>query len=366
MEHCIRSVLGPFLVGRTASRKYCALAAVMLAALLGLVPIASGMMAARAEAASTLDQVRETGDLRCGIIADLPGQSILNSEGVWTGFFVDFCKAVAAATLGNPDYVQFVRLTFVNRLEAMRRELVDVAMTGTTWTIGREHEFDVDFPVVLFYDGQGFLTTKGQQVGSLQDLAGQTVCVPLISTSETHLYDFRRGSGIGFEIRSLAYERINPGLFATSGCDFLSTDRIALATDITVLQDQSDYRVLPFVISREPLAPMIRAGDRLWRRIIRSVVQATILAEEKGITQANVAERRRLGDAETRRMLGAEGEVHEALGLSRDWAFQVIRAVGNYGEIYARHLGPGTVVNLERGPNRLWTNGGLHYAVPFQ
>lgn len=333
---------------------------------LGVWMCAAGAGLGRADDGATLANVQAEGDLRCGIIPDLPGQSILTAEGAWTGFFVDFCKAVAAAILESPDYVNYVTLTFINRMEAVDHGLVDVAMTGTTWTIGREAAHAVDFPVVYFYDGQGFMTTKRQNIGALTDLAGKTVCVPLVSTSEVHLHDFRRSSGIPFEISALAYERVNPGIFATSQCDLLSVDRIALATDLTVLRNRADYTLLPFVISREPLAPMIRTGDRSWRRIVRSVVQATILAEEKGVTQQNVGQMRTTGDVETRRLLGAEGDVAAALGLAPDWAFRVIQAVGNYGEIYARHLGPDTPVQLDRGLNRLWSQGGLHYALPFQ
>jgi general L-amino acid transport system substrate-binding protein len=331
-------------------------AAAVLAALLSLSPV-------WALASPTLERVKAAGDLRCGVFPDDPGRSAIGKDGQWAGFYVDFCRAVAAAVLGNPKYVQFVEVNSNTRFSSLVEAKTDVVMYSSTWTMGRESTYQIDFPAIYLFDGQGFMVRKASGIKTLSDLDGKSICVTENTTTHANLMGL------------IAYRKLKANVVFSNGdsffrgsCDVYTADRMNLATNRANRSENPDgYVILPETISREPIGPMVRNDDPAWSRIVRAVVHALILAEEKGITAANVDEKRSVKqDAETDNLLGQTGKIGETLGLSADWAYQAIKAVGNYGEIYGRHFGPGTPIGVERGLNNLWSHGGVLFAPPFR
>jgi len=338
-----------------------ALTAVLLGGLLG---IGLGTPPVLAAARPTLDAVRASKDLRCGVFPDDPGRSAIGPSGRWEGFYVDFCRAVAAAVLGNPDYVQFVEVGAKTRFTALMERKVDVVMFSTTWTIGREAKFKVEFPAVYLFDGQGFLVRKLSGIKSLDDLRGKSVCVTENTTTQKTLEDL----DIARDLR-LRIVYSNGDNFFRGACDAYTADRMNLATNRANRSDNPDlYTLLPETVSREPIGPMVRDDDPEWSRIVRAVVHALILAEELGVTAGTVdAARDAHRGAETDTLLGS-GDPHFAdhLRLDKDWAVRALRAVGNYGEIFDRNFGPTTPIGMDRGLNRPWSQGGVLYAPQFK
>ncbi len=317
----------------------------------------------RAPAArSTLDLVRANKGLRCGVYPDDPGRSAINADGNWDGFYVQFCRAVAAAVLGDPDFVQYVEVRSATRFSALNDRKADVVMYGTTRTLGRELDYKVLFPAIYLFDGQGFLVRAQSGIKTLDDLKGKTICVSSNTTSAATLATLIRR-------RRLDAKTIdaNGDSFFRGGCDAYSADRINLAINrANRSDDPAQYVILPDVVSREPIGPMVRDDDVAWARIVGYVVDALILAEEKGLTRDNLDTTEHGDDGgEVDDLLGRSGHLGEGLGLDKAWAYRAIKAVGNYGEIYDRYFGPKTPIGVERGLNRLWSNGGLLYAPPF-
>ena len=317
-------------------------------------------------ASSTLDAVKQRGRLICGINVGLAGFSVPDDKGVWRGFEVDFCRAVGAAVLGDPDRVTYKPLTGKTRFPALQSGEVDLLARITTWTFKRDVNLGFDFVGITFYDGQGFLIHRDLGVKSARELDGASVCIQTGTTTELNLADFFRANNMTFKsvvVEDAAEARQN---YAANRCDVYTTDRSGLAAQRSVLENPGDHVILPEIVSKEPFGLVVRHGDNVWGDIVRWVRNALVVAEELGVTRANVDSMKTSRNPEIRRLLGQEGDFGGALGLSRGWAYNAIEGVGNYGEIYDRHIGPKTAIGLARGLNRLWTRGGILYAPPFR
>ena len=318
-----------------------------------------------ASAGVTLDAIKSRGTLLCGVSTGLAGFSNPDSAGKWTGLDVDVCKAVAAAVLGDANKVQFTPLTAQQRFTALQSGEVDILSRNTTWTLTRDTSLGLNFAGVTFYDGQGFMVPKGLGVTSALELDGAAVCVQPGTTTELNLSDFFRANGMSFEpvvIESL--DEVNAAYFA-GRCDVYTTDASGLASiRSSVAPNPADHLILPEIISKEPLGPVVRHGDDEWLDVVKWTIYALIEAEEKGITSANVDSKLNSTDPTVQRLLGTNAGMGAALGLPEEWAYNAISQVGNYGEIFDRNVGPSTSLRLERGVNDLWTRGGLMYAMP--
>jgi general L-amino acid transport system substrate-binding protein len=311
--------------------------------------------------------VQGRGELICGINGGLPGFSFLDqASGENTGFDADFCRAVAAAVLGDPEAVEFRATTADQRSTALQSGEIDVLIRNTTWTVSRDTSWGL-FAPTTFYDGQGMMVREADDITSLEDLEGATICVQSGTTTELNLADQMRVLGVEFTPSVFDNIEQTYSTYDEGNCDAVTSDRSQLVSQRTIMTDPAEHVILEVVMSKEPLGPVVPLGDDAWFNIVKWVVFATIEAEEQGITSDNVEEMRDTSENPVvRRLLGAEGELGIGLGLQNDWVVDVILAVGNYGEIYDRNLGPGTDFDLERGPNNLWTEGGLLYAPPYR
>ncbi len=321
-----------------------------------------------AEASPTLEAVKKNGFVRCGVNGGgLPGFATVDDQGNWSGFDVDYCKAVAAAIFGDISKVKYVPLSAKERFTALQSGEIDVLIRNTTWTLTRDTALGLDFVGVNYYDGQGFMVSKSLGVKSALELDGASVCVQTGTTTERNLADYFRKHNMKYE--PVVFENANEAIaaFQAGRCDVFTTDRSGLYAERTRFDNPDDWVILPEVISKEPLGPVVRHGDNEWGDIVRWVFYATIEAEEYGVTSENVDEmREKSTDPTVRRLLGVEDEFGKYLGLPQDWAYQVIKQVGNYGEIFERNLGKDTPLKIDRGINDLWTRGGLQYAMPFR
>ena len=336
--------------------------------LFSLALVLLGLSVAGTSYAGTLDDVRAKGHVQCGINTGLVGFAFADDAGNWQGFDVAICKAVAAAVFGDASKVKYTNLTGRTRFEALKSGEVDLLSRNTTWTYSRDVDLKLTFVGINYYDGQGFIVPVALGVTSATQLDGASVCIQTGTTTELNLADFFRANNLSYEpvtIETNAEARQN---YLAGRCDVYTTDRSGLAATRASLDDPENHVVLPEIISKEPLGPLVRHGDDEWGDIVRWVLNAIIIAEEKGVTQANVAEMASTTqkDAELNRMFGTEGEYGAMLDLSADFVVDVIAAVGNYGEIFDTYLGPSTDIKLERGLNALWTDGGLLYAPPFR
>ncbi|OUD09388.1 amino acid ABC transporter substrate-binding protein [Marivivens niveibacter] len=333
---------------------------------LGALTVA-GLAAAGASAA-TLDDVKARGSLNCGVSSGLTGFSQPDANGVWQGFDVAVCRALAAAVLGDPTAVEFVPLTTQVRFTALASGEIDILARNTTWTFSRDTDLKLDFIGVNYYDGQGFMVPKELGVTSAKDLDGATVCIQTGTTTELNLADFFRTNNISYEPIPIETNAEAQQQYLAGACDVFTTDASGLASTRASFENPSDHVILPEIISKEPLGPAVRHGDNDWADIARWTLNALIAAEELGVTSANVAE---LGAAptsnpEVNRLLGTEGELGAMIGLDADWAARAIAAGGNYGELFEKNIGVNTPIGLARGLNAQWTEGGLIYAPPFR
>jgi len=317
---------------------------------------------AQAPAGPTLAAVRARGVLECSASLGTTGFGTYDKQGVFQGMDADNCRAIAAAVLGEPK-VRFNALSTPQRLTALQTGQVDVVLQTLTWTQSREAANGLEFPMIYFYDGQSFLTRKSTNAKSGKDLAGAAICTTQGSTSELNLADWSRSTGT--PIRPVVFERNVDGLAAYEAgrCDAYSTDASQLAANRTALRNPDEHMVLPDRISKEPLGPAVRKGDEQWLDIVKWTLYALLTAEELGVTQANLDEMLKSPNPAVQRLLGVSGDFGKLMGLDNRWAYNAIKAVGNYGEIYARHFGP---IGLPRGPNAPWTQGGLMYAPPIR
>jgi general L-amino acid transport system substrate-binding protein len=324
------------------------------------------VLSAGAASAQIVDEIRNRGELRCGANSGLVGFAAPDEQGQWTGFDVDYCRALAAAVLGDPNAVEFIPTTGVTRFEALSSGEVDVLARNTTWTFTRDVDLNFTFTGVNYYDGQGFMVPSELGVTSAMELDGATVCIQTGTTTELNLADFFRANGMDYEPVPVETNAEGQVQYLAGACDTYTTDISGLAAQRATFDDPQAHVILPEVISKEPLGPLVRHGDDAWADINRWVLFALMAAEEKEVTQENVRELAESGDTgspDINRMLGLEGEFGAMFGLENDWAVQAIEAAGNYGEIFERHLAP---LGLERGMNGLWTDGGLHYPMPFR
>ncbi len=313
--------------------------------------------------ADTLEEVKRHGDIRCGVFPDDPGRSAIDQNGDWQGFYVDFCRATAAAIFGNPNRVQYVEVDATTRFTTLQQRQTDVVMYSTTWTLGRENRYRVAFPAIYLFDGQGIMVRANSDIEQLADLQGKTLCVTENTSTHQNLVDVLARHKIDAQIQFS-----NGDSFFRGHCDAYSADRMNLATNrANRAENPESYRILPENLSREPIGPMVRNDDPRWERVIRAVVHGLILADEKRITRANVDTlREHSQDPEILNLLGRRGSFGTRLGLEDDWAYRMLASVGSYGEIYQRHYGPGTPINVEPGLNQPWSRGGLLYAPLFR
>ncbi len=333
---------------------------------LGAITIAG--LSAVAASASTLDDVKARGTLNCGVVTGLAGFGAPNANGEWEGFDVSICRAVAAAVLGDPTAVEFVPTTGQTRFTALASGEIDLLARNTTWTFSRDTDLKFDFIGVNYYDGQGFLAPKALGVTSAKDLDGATVCIQTGTTTELNLADFFRSNNISYEPVPIETNAEGQQQYLAGACDVYTTDASGLAATRATFENPGDHVLLPEIISKEPLGPLVRHGDNEWGDIARWTLNALISAEELGITSTNIAELSAAptNNPEINRILGTEGELGAMIGLSNDWAKNAIMAGGNYGEIFEKNIGENTPIGLARGLNAQWTDGGLLYSPPFR
>jgi general L-amino acid transport system substrate-binding protein len=328
--------------------------------------VAAGALAGIASA-DTLADVKARGELICGTNTGLTGFAAPDANGVYQGFDVAVCKAIAAAVLGDATKVRYVPTTGETRFTALASGEVDVLVRNSTWTFSRDTDLKFDFVAVNYYDGQGFMVKKDLGVSSAKELDGATVCIQTGTTTELNLADFFKANNISYTPVTVADDSEAQRQYVAGACDAYTTDASGLAASRATLADAENHIILPEIISKEPLGPLVRHGDNNWGDVVRWAFYALVAAEELGITSANVNE---IGasttNPEIKRILGTEGDMGAMLGLDAEWAKRAIAASGNYGEIFAANIGESTPIGLARGLNAQWTQGGLMYAPPFR
>jgi general L-amino acid transport system substrate-binding protein len=337
------------------------------AAFAALTVLAAGF-ATPAFAGKTVDAIKQRGTLNCGVSTGVAGFSAPDSKGQWSGLDADTCRALAAAVLGDAKKVNFVPLNSQQRFAALQSGEVDLLARNTTWTLTRDASLGFHFTAITYFDGQGFLVPKKLNVTSAKQLKGAEVCVQSGTTNEKNLADFARTNKL--DIKTVVFEGFEASFKAFFGgrCQAYTTDVSGLAgLRNKEAKNPDDYVILPDLISKEPLGPLVRRGDDEWFADVKWVIFALIEAEEAGLTQANVDEQKANSkDPVVQRILGTSEDMGKLLGLDRDWAYRAIKAVGNYGEIFERNVGPKSVLKLPRGANNLWSKGGLLYAPPVR
>ncbi|MBU1231846.1 MAG: amino acid ABC transporter substrate-binding protein [Proteobacteria bacterium] len=316
--------------------------------------------------ASTKDEVQKRGYLQCGVSTGLPGFSNPDEKGHWTGLDVDVCKAIAAATLGDATKIKYVPLNAKERFTALQSGEIDALVRGTTWTLTRDSSLGLNFTGVNYYDGQGFLVSKKMGVKSALELDGAAVCIQGGTTTELNLADYFKENKMEYKPVVFDTHDATAKAFDNGRCDVLTSDQSQLYGLRTHLTKPEDAVVLPEVISKEPLGPVVRQGDDAWFNIVKWTLNAMIEAEEMGVTQANVDEMKNSNNPGVRRLLGLDGIGGKGLGLNDDWAYQIIKQVGNYGEAFERNVGMSSPLKIERGLNALWSKGGIMYAPPLR
>jgi general L-amino acid transport system substrate-binding protein len=327
----------------------------------------AALTAASAVQAGTLEDVRAKGFVQCGVSQGLPGFSNPDDQGNWAGIDVDLCRAVAAAVFGDASAVKYTPLSAKQRFTALSSGEIDILSRNTTWTMTRDTQLGLNFAGVNYYDGQGMMVPTALGVNSATELDGANICTNTGTTTELNITDFFRANGMSFNL--VAFEKADEVVAAYDAgrCDVYTTDRSGLAAQRTKLTNPDDHKVLPEIISKEPLGPVVRQGDDNWFNVVRWSLNAMINAEEMGISSANI-NKLTYNDktpAEAR-FIGTEGKFGEELGLANDWAYQIITQVGNYAESYDRNVGPDTPLKLDRGVNALWSQGGILYAAPIR
>ncbi|MGB0843678.1 MAG: amino acid ABC transporter substrate-binding protein [Alphaproteobacteria bacterium] len=334
-------------------------------ALVAAAGFATGANAA-SHGTSTVDAIKAKGFVQCGVSTGVAGFAFTDDSGEYQGFDPAVCRAVAAAVLGDAGAVKFTPTTGKTRFTALASGEIDMLARNTTWTFSRDVDLKFTFVGVNYYDGQGFMVRKDLGVDSAKGLDGATVCIQTGTTTELNLADYFRANGISYEplpIETNAEGRTN---YLAGSCDVYTTDASGLAATRSTLPDADAHMVLPEIISKEPLGPLVRHGDDQWGDIVRWTLNALVTAEEKGVTAANIDSHGETNDPEIARLLGSEGDLGGMLGLDKEWAKRAIAAGGNYGEIFDRYIGESTPIGLARGLNALYTDGGLIYSPPFR
>jgi general L-amino acid transport system substrate-binding protein len=331
-------------------------------AVAALVMLTAGV----AHAGATLDAVKKKGFVQCGVSDGLPGFSYADEKGKFSGIDVDVCHAVAAAVFGDATKVKFTPLTAKERFTALQSGEIDVLSRNTTWTSTRDSALGLNFAGVTYYDGQGFLVNTNLGVKSAKELDGASVCIQAGTTTELNLSDYFRANNMKYT--PITYDKSDESAKSLEAgrCDVLTSDQSQLYAQRIKLAKPGDFVVLPEVISKEPLGPVVRHGDDAWFDIVKWTLFAMLNAEELGVNSKNVEEMKKSNNPSIKRLLGVEGDKGKDLGLPNDWAVNVISQVGNYGEIFDRNVGDGSPLKIQRGLNALWNQGGLQYAPPVR
>ena len=321
---------------------------------------------ASAASAQTLNTIKTRGVLNCGANGTLAGFGAPDAQGRWTGFDVDFCRAIAAAIFNDPNKVKFVPLSSKDRFTALQTGEVDVLVRNTTWTSSRDTTLGLNFTGVNYYDHQAFMVRKALQVKSALELNDAAICVQQGTTTELNLADYFRARKMKLKTVTFATSDEAIKAYDSKRCDGYTTDASGIRIEMRKLVNPEDHVILDDVVSKEPLGPAVRQGDDQWFDIVKWVHFAMLTAEEFGVTKANVDEQVKSDIPDLKRLLGFEGKHGEALGLTNDWAYRIVKQVGNYGEVFERNLGQGSALKLPRGYNALWSKGGLQYAPPIR
>jgi general L-amino acid transport system substrate-binding protein len=335
---------------------------VTLALTLALAPVLASVGAH----AETLKTVKDRGMVACGVSQGLPGFSSPDDKGNWTGLDVDVCRAIAAAIFNDATKVKYVPLSAKDRFTALQSGEVDVLSRNTTWTLSRDTSLGANFAGITYYDGQGFMVKKALKVNSALELNSASVCVQTGTTTEQNLADYFKANKMKYEVIAFAGADETVKAYESGRCDVFTTDVSGLYAERLKLANPADHVVLPEVISKEPLGPMVRHGDDQWFDIVKWTLFGLVTAEELGVTQANVDEMAKSDKPEFKRAFGTDGNLGEQLGLTKDWFSRIVKAVGNYGEMYERNVGTGSKLQIARGLNQLWNKGGLQYAPPIR
>src|SRR5262245_3692340 len=334
-----------------------AVAAVAAAAVLGVSASAS---------AQTLNTVKQRGTLVCGVSQGLPGFSSPDDRGNWTGLDVDLCRAMAAAIFNDPGKVKFTPLNAKDRFTALQSGEVDVLSRNSTWTLSRDSSLGLNFAAVNYYDGQGFMVRKGLKINSALELNGASVCTQTGTTTELNVADYFRANKMKYEVLALATADETVKAYDGGRCDVFTTDVSQLYAEKLKLTNANDHIILPEIISKEPLGPVVRHGDDQWFDLVKWTHFAMINAEELGVSSKTLDEALKSDKPDIRRLVGTEGNLGEQLGLTKDWVVRIVKAVGNYGEVFERNVGSGSKLGIARGLNNLWTKGGIQYAPPIR
>ena len=314
----------------------------------------------------TLQNVKDRGTLSCGVSQGLPGFSTPDDKGNWTGLDVDVCRAIAAAIFGDPTKVKFVPLSAKDRFTALQSGEIDVLSRNSTWTLSRDTSLGLNYTGVTYYDGQGFLVRKSLKVNSALELNSASVCVQQGTTNEQNVADYFKGNNMKYEVIAFGTADETIKAYESGRCDVFTSDVSQLYAERLKLSVPADHGVLPEVISKEPLGPVVRHGDDQWFDIVKWTLFAMINAEELAITQNNVDEMANSPKPELKRIFGSDGNLGEQLGLTKDWVTRIIKAVGNYGESFDRNVGASSQLGIARGLNKLWNQGGIQYAPPIR
>ena len=330
-----------------------------------LAGVAVSVMAAFSADAGTLDQVKARGQLICGANPGLAGFGLPDDQGVYKGLDVDECRAIAAAIFNDPNKVKYIPINAKDRPTVLASGEIDVLIRNTTWTLSRQTG-GMFFTGINFYDGQGFMVRKKLGVDSALKLDGASICVQQGTTTELNLADYFRANNMKLEAVVFATDEEATKAYDSGRCDAYTTDASGLYSERLKMSNPNDHIVLPEIISKEPLGPSVRKDDIQWFQIVQWAHYALLTAEELGVTQANVDEKLKSDNPAIRRLLGVEGSYGQGLGLTNDWAYRIIKAVGNYGEIFERNVGQGSPIKISRGLNALWNKGGLQYAPPIR
>ncbi|TCT02659.1 amino acid ABC transporter substrate-binding protein [Aquabacter spiritensis] len=330
--------------------------------------LAAGVLAlgVGAAGAATLDDVKARGALNCGVSQGLPGFSNPDDKGNWTGLDVDFCRAIAAAIFNDASKVKYSPLSAKDRFTALQSGAIDVLSRNTTWTMSRDTTLGFNFVGVMYYDGQGFMVRKSLNLKSVNELNGASICVQTGTTNELNVGDYFRTNNLKYELIAFATIDETIKAYDSGRCDAFTSDQSQLYAVRLKLTNASDHVVLPEVISKEPLGPVVRHGDDQWFDLVKWSYFALVDAEELGVNSKNVDQMVSSPNPEIKRLLGSDGKFGEAIGLPVDWVARMVKQVGNYGEIFDRNLGPNTPLAIDRGLNKLWNKGGLQYGMPVR
>jgi general L-amino acid transport system substrate-binding protein len=337
-----------------------------MAAMRIIAALAGVVLAATAAPAQTLKSVKDRGQLVCGVSQGLLGFSAPGEQGQWTGFDVDFCRALAAAIFDDAAKVQYVPLSANDRFAALQAKRIDVLSRNSTWTLNREAELGIVFAATTYYDGQGFMVPKARNIDSALELADKTICMQSGTTTEANLADFFRNNRLNYKVLTFATAEETFNAYGGGRCEAFSSDVSQLHALRITLRVPADHVVLPDIISKEPLGPFIRQDDPQWQNIVRWTHFAMVNAEELGVNRGNIDDAMGSQRPDIRRLLGLEGNYGEQLGLTKDWVVRIVRQVGNYDEVYERNVGIVSKLGIPRGINSLWDRGGIQYAPPIR